>query len=177
MQHPYGVAVVATHLAATDRRALSQAWYSALHLAERTAPARQHRLPPASPGSPGTAPAACRSESGRGASAAGGRNVRDPRSATICPRGENATAPDRRAPKTELARRIENGVARRRAIEGSAAFAVRAGSERVHVLVRCSGAQTRIVAVCSPPLRERVERALAHARFALAGRGVAAEVA
>ena len=35
MQHTTGVAVVATQLADTDRRALSQAWYSALHLADQ----------------------------------------------------------------------------------------------------------------------------------------------
>ncbi|MGB8266998.1 MAG: hypothetical protein WCE44_11775, partial [Candidatus Velthaea sp.] len=33
-----GVAVVTTTLAHTDRRALSQAWYSALHFAERALP-------------------------------------------------------------------------------------------------------------------------------------------
>jgi hypothetical protein len=43
--------------------------------------------------------------------------------------------------------------------------------------VRSDGARTRVVAVCAPPLRERVERALAQARFALAGCGVRAEVA
>ena len=36
MQQTTRVAVLATQLAQTDRRALSQAWYSALHLAGRS---------------------------------------------------------------------------------------------------------------------------------------------
>ncbi len=47
MQHTTGVAVLATELPATDRRALSQAWYSALHLAERAPRARS--APPTPP--------------------------------------------------------------------------------------------------------------------------------
>ena len=178
MQHSHGVAVVATHLAALDRRALSQAWYSALHLAERTVPARRNVATPPSLGTPAKTPAAaCRGEAGHGAPVATSRAVREPRSAPRSARSDgHPTGAERRAPRSELARRIERGVARRRAMDGNAAFAVRAGDARVHIVVRCSGARTRIVAVCSPPLRERVERALAQARFALAGRG-AAEVA
>ncbi len=47
----------------------------------------------------------------------------------------------------------------------------------MRILVRSDGVRTRLVALCAPPLRERVERALAQARFALAARGVRAEVA
>ena len=87
-----------------------------------------------------------------------------------------AAVPERRAPKTELARCIERGLTRRLP-RAAAAFAVRGAGGRVALIVRTDGARTRVVAVCAPPLRERVERALAHARFALAGRGVRAEVA
>ena len=38
MQQTTSVAVLATHLAQTDHRALSQAWYSALHLADHAPP-------------------------------------------------------------------------------------------------------------------------------------------
>ncbi|MEA2720100.1 MAG: hypothetical protein QOJ39_1964, partial [Candidatus Eremiobacteraeota bacterium] len=44
MQQTNGVAVLATHLAHTDRRALSQAWYSALHLADHAPPPPRGRL-------------------------------------------------------------------------------------------------------------------------------------
>ncbi|MBV8371188.1 MAG: hypothetical protein JO036_19910 [Candidatus Eremiobacteraeota bacterium] len=54
---------------------------------------------------------------------------------------------------------------------------MRAANGSVHLLVREDGARTRVVAACTPRLRERVERALAHARVALAQRGIAAEAA
>ncbi len=173
MQHTTGVAVVATHLAQTDRRALSQAWYSALHLAERPATATPALLaraaPPAAPhGSAGPADAARRSADDV---------AREPRAAarTTTARFAGGDA-DRRIPKTELARRIERGLTRR-PLRAPTSFAVRGAGGRVALIVRSDGARTRVVAVCAPPLRERVERALAHARFALAGRGLRAEVA
>jgi hypothetical protein len=178
MQYTTGVAVVATQLADTDRRALSQAWYSALHLADR--------LPAA-----GHAPLArvpCSATLNRS------RFVRDPndtpqrRSAdgalhardaerVAGKRADGVASAERRVPKTELARRIEHGLARRSPRAAAASFAVRGADGRVHLVVRSDGARTRVVAVCAPPLGDRVERALAQARFALAGRGVRAEVA
>ena len=175
MQNTTGVAVVATQLADSDRRALSQAWYSALHLAEHPPAGVRARFK--------RAPAAAhdvvlphgraRSDAPRAANARAPRDrlrVRPPRAWTPPP------SPERRAPKTELARCIERGLTRRLP-RAAAAFAVRGAGGRVALIVRTDGARTRVVAVCAPPLRERVERALAHARFALAGRGVRAEVA
>jgi hypothetical protein len=177
MQQTTGVAVLATHLAHTDRRALSQAWYSALHLAGRT-PVPQRAA---------FAPSASMRPSARAATAALPRSCTAPHAcaerslehANARNRDANAVAAERRAP-TELGRRIERALtqhATRMPRGGAASFTVSAGSGRVHVIVRSDGARTRVVAVCAPPLRERVERALAHARFALAGRGVRAEVA
>jgi hypothetical protein len=176
MQHITGVAVVATQLAGTDRRALSQAWYSALHLAER---------PPVAPhATRATAPACAEPKRARfavGTTAAPCRGANDIArgaltNARTARRDSDAAAAERRIPKTELARRIERGLARRLP-RPAASFAVRGAGGRVALIVRTDGARTRIVAVCAPPLRERVERALAHVRFALAGRGVRAEVA
>ncbi len=176
MHDSTGVAVVATHLAAADRRALSQAWYSALHLAERAAP-RRPRFAPATR-APGLAPPLRSTASPAPAPAAAARIVRAACSAAPGSRGKpEPGGAERRAPASELARRIETAVARRRPNAAGAGFVLRAGGGRVHVVVRCIGARTRIVAVCAPSLRERVERALAQARFALAGRGVPAEVA
>ncbi len=178
MQHTTGVAVVATQLADTDRRALSQAWYSALHLADRP-PAAAH-VPPARVPC-GAPPGGSRSERGaNGApqprSADDGSHARNaPR--TVSSRFDGAVTVERRVPKTQLARRIEHGLARRPPRGVAASFAVRGAGGRVHLVVRGDGALTRVVAVCAPPLRERVERALAQARFALAARGVRAEVA
>jgi hypothetical protein len=93
-----------------------------------------------------------------------------------------AVPPDRRAAKTAFASRIERGGHRaspgaRAAGAGTASFAVRAANGRVHLVVRTAGGATRVVAVCVPALRERVERALAQARFALNGHGVRTEAA
>ena len=76
-----------------------------------------------------------------------------------------------------MARSIEDGIARRELRGGAVSFTVQAAGGRVHVVVRSDGARTRVVAVCAPPLRERVERALAYVRCMLTGSGVRAEVA
>jgi hypothetical protein len=58
-----------------------------------------------------------------------------------------------------------------------ATLSVKIGDGRVALLVRTDGGTTRIVALCAPQLRERVDRALAHARFSLAASGMSFEVA
>ena len=115
MQHTTGVAVVATQLADTDRRALSQAWYSALHLAERPPGARHAPLAPAS--APAIADGARRARGPHDVpqrrSTEGARGAGDAaRNATTRHAGETA-GPERRAAKTELARRIERRLALR----------------------------------------------------------------
>lgn len=180
MQQTTGVALLATHLAHTDRRALSQAWYSALHLAGRDSPgararpAAAHaavRAPLARAVRSGDAPAR---DTGNGRNPRPARTVPEPRAA----RGDGGAGPlERRCAKSELARTIEHGIARRAPRAETASFVVRAANGRVHVVVRTGGGGTRVVAVCSPSLRERVERALAQARFTLAGRGLRTEAA
>ncbi len=190
------VAVLATHLPATDRRVLSQAWYSALHLAEhappraRNAPARDATTPMQPRASCGMASANNGHEPGTALNARAGKAQPTTRSgggtqfttasstssAAALAAVRPADAAERRAPAGELARRIERALAQRP--RGAAAsFALSAGSGRMRILVRSDGARTRVVALCAPALRERVERALAQARFALAARGVRAEVA
>lgn len=174
MQQMTGVAVLATHLAETDRRTLSQAWYDALHLAgpqpQRTAsaPSRTGGFVP-----PSTVTA--REETGARTSNGGATTLAVRSHHAPCRAG--GFAPERRAPKSELARRIEHALARRAGCTPSvpASFAVNAAGGRVKILVRSEGERMRVVAVCAPPLRERVERALAQARFALASRGIRAE--
>ncbi|MGA2392881.1 MAG: hypothetical protein ABSH03_05995 [Candidatus Lustribacter sp.] len=70
-------------------------------------------------------------------------------------------------------RRIERAVvtlSARRPVP--AAHTVDVDGGRVRLLVHTDGRRTRIVAVCSAPLRDVVERALASARFTLAGAGL-----
>jgi hypothetical protein len=175
MQQTTGVAVLATHLAATDRRALSEAWYSALHLAAASSP----RCAAAGRGSATPIRRA-------GDARASAQPLRRP--ADFEPRqqppgaahrrvGSIECVPERRAPKSELGRRLERALLRRLPRATQAQFALSAAGGRVHLLVRADGGGTRVVAVCAPALRERVERALAHARFALAARAVPCEAA
>jgi hypothetical protein len=173
MQQTNGVAILATQLATTDRRALSQAWYSALHLVERDGrgrPRERRRVAR-------TADAPRRHtemrDEGRLRQRGGTLATRTvtQRRATPLPDAE------RRAPKSELARRIERALVRRRPAHGTASFAIGAPDGRVQILVRSAGDRTRVVALCAPALRERVERALAHARYALAAHRVLTEAA
>jgi hypothetical protein len=182
MQQTDRIDVLTTQLAETDRRALSQAWYSALHLAERSALSSRCTAARCAAAAPAVArqPAARRTP--LRAAGAAHRAAAPDRSAVRGREGSHRAAvagshPDRRVPKTVLARRLEHALIRRVSRAAATSFALSAGVGRVHLVVRSDGMRTRVVAVCSPSVRERVERALAQARFALAGRGVAAEVA
>ena len=177
MQRTGQIDVLTTQLAATDRRTLSQAWYSALHLAEHPPrgtisnercagtmrSAERSRVPSA------PTPARVTADPTRTAANA-------PRAAT---RRDNAelVVVERRAAKSQLTRRLERALAQRAQREWPSSFALRTADGRIHLMIRNDGTRTRLVAICAPSLRERVERALAQARFALAGHGVMPEVA
>lgn len=170
------VAVVATRLPNIDRRALSQAWYSALHVTQPPvrAMALHPQLPASTPGTSLRRPAGSNPATARtGVAGHSGQPL------AVRPAPIGTPAVERRGAVGELARRIERAVARGvvRGPVRSAAVAIDAGGGRVHLLVRTDGATTRIVALCAPHLRERVDRALAHARFALAASGTRIEVA
>ncbi len=169
------VAVVATRLPDIDRRALSQAWYSALHL-------------PASPGG-GASPIRFTASSTLAGAAHASRPAQTPAlsACSSAPTPKTRAVPaapgpgivERRGPAGDLARRIERAILRHsgsRPLQ-AATISVSAGDGRVALLVRTDGATTRIVALCAPHLRDRVDRALAHARFGLAASGLRLEVA
>jgi hypothetical protein len=81
---------------------------------------------------------------------------------------------ERRRPVSETARRIERAVQRLAAMPRvPAAHTIDVDGGRIRLLVHHDGRTARLVALCSDPLREGVERALASARFALAGAGMA----
>jgi hypothetical protein len=172
MLQPAPLAVVSTQLALTDRRALSQAWYSALRLAapQRDGTLAHRRAPTVAPRRALgrlTAPLTHALAFGTGEPPVARARLLQP----VRP----GSAAERRAPPSELARRIRRALARRVLRGLPASFAVRAGNGRVQLLVRRDGTCTRVVAVCPAPLRARVERALAQARFALAAHGVRCE--
>jgi hypothetical protein len=175
-----GVAVVTTQLAWTDRRALSEAWYSALHLAEHDLPRNRPRS-----GSPGGVRYASPVRADGSVHAARSRAVAE--GAAQRPRRST----DRREPKPSFAprpseRRCERAVLAARAgrvpyratpPSAAQSFVVRCAGGRVQLFVRHDRDRTRVVALCSPSLRERVERALARARYTLAARSIRAEAA
>lgn len=161
-----GVAVIATSVARTDRRALSEAWYSALHLAHAPAGVGANAGPHAPRAiaplpHPALAP-----------KAAAARPARPPalrERARHDARAQRESLVERRRPACADARRIERAVKTLATRwNGDAAHTVDLGGGRVRLLVRADRGTTRIVAVCAAPLRETVERALAEARFTLA---------
>jgi hypothetical protein len=184
MQQTNGVAALATHLAATDRRALSQAWYSALHLAgaaPRARPARSTLTSSTSASSTRRAPhSAGDPAQPRGRDPRCGARDRFGSRRDVSPAGRgNASASDRmrQTQSANAARSFTSGLARRVLHGLPSSCAVSAAGGRIHLFVRDDGVRMRVVAVCAPALRERVERALAGARFALARCGVRAEAA
>jgi len=167
--------ILTTQLAATDRRALSQAWYSALHLAERE--------PRAGAGHRRTGGVARRDDECESQAGPNGRVARC--AVTVAAgraqplsrgAGRQPIETERRDPKTAIARRLERALARCSRRDAPWSFSLRAGNGRVHLVLRSDGARMRLVAICAPSMRERVERALAQARFALGGDGVTTEV-
>jgi hypothetical protein len=165
-----GVSVLSAPLGAIDRRSLSQAWYSALHLA--------HERPSASPALSRVAAQPSREARTVTTHAARpGNLVAFP--ATQRGAGNSAThtgvSVERRSPRSPLARRIERAVLDRRVPAPNAAFTVRAGALRAVVVVSGAAGRLRLVALCSPSSRRAVARALEEARFALASRGILLE--
>jgi hypothetical protein len=168
MTQQLNVCVLAAPLAAIDRRALSQAWYSALHCTsgKQTQAATTSKIQSAS-GKIAVRPLQTHRDEDRRAPAAQRRsvsgdktNVRD-----TCP-----VATDRRAGRSALASRIERTFLHPRSAVRRATFV--SGGKRVHVLIHASEGRIRLVAVCPLAIRGAVASALAQARFALASRGL-----
>lgn len=158
--------VLSAPVAALDRRTLSQAWYSALYgsgggaSAVKTAqPVPCARSASAAP----VAPDAARCKRGTPEACPGARL-----SAAKTP----ASPQERRAPRSALARKIERVFLRPRSPSRKASFTLESEHGRVHVILRSSGVQLKLVAVCSPKARPHVAAALAQARYALAVRGI-----
>jgi hypothetical protein len=168
MTQQLDVCVLAAPLAAIDRRALSQAWYSALHCASVKP---NSASPPKRNGSVQT-------ETGRAADASPSRTTGRARraAATLVHNGKTndrglGVAGERRALRSPLARRMERAFFNPRSPAQRATFVT--GGKRVHVMVQASEGRVRFVAVCPPSIKATVAGALAQARFALASRGIA----
>lgn len=176
MTHQLEVSILAAPLGAIDRRALSQAWYSALRLAPQ-APQVQKRSPfdrelmPAHGGLRNVTPQASRAaHSGTLRS----QTIGSKRAANACGR-ESAAGARINASRVRLAERIERAFGSPATNLKRATFSLGPGNARVHVVMQTAGARTTLLAICRPELRDVVARALAQARAALAARGVGIE--
>jgi hypothetical protein len=160
--------VLTAPVASLDRRALSQAWYSALYgngcAASTKKPAQ--RAPQAGEqvrtprGTPASTPAA---DVTRAPARSGPAKS---------PAQAEASPVDRRAPRSALARKIERAFLRPRSATHKTSFTVEGDQGRVHVLLQTRGSQLKLVAICPPRARAGVAAALAQARYALALRGI-----
>jgi len=157
--------ILSAPIAGTDRRALSQAWYSALYRANG-----KRRLP------------GLRAIPNQGKTAAISRPpVKSSRSAALSAvsraghiqsRIQTAAAGERRTPQLRLARQIEALVRRRASATTAATFILDGTRARVRVLVVAGGGSVRLIAICSKHVRDSVARALEQARYASAAHGI-----
>lgn len=168
MTQELGFSILTAPLAAMDRRALSQAWYSALHVVRDRDPERQvagrKQREPAAVLRPPLAPARTRdARSGRAATCRVAR-AEDP--------SRGAFPSERRGARSALGIKIERVLAERKAPARRVSFTVDGSAARVHVALARSEAGVQLVALCPPALRARLARALEEARYALAARGI-----
>jgi hypothetical protein len=162
------VSVVAAPLAAIDPRALSQAWYSALHLARRRGN-----------GSPRVRRAEARSQAQTAPQPPRSANVQTQNALSVS--HVRRMAPARASTGESTVRRVQSGFARRLAtaltrrsgIVKRATFVVADGSKRALIVLQTRGNATHVVAICAPAQREAVARALLQARASLCARGIA----
>jgi hypothetical protein len=172
------LSILAAPLAAIDRRALSQAWYSALHLArppQSAAPFRQ--LGPCSVSSSASKTLSDETQFSRARS----RDARVPHQVLAKPppattaQSSAARIPaDRRI--APLSQRIERRFTDSPTPVKRATFSMGRGAARVHVILQTNGNVANLVALCRPDMETIVARALAQAGLALARRGFAIDL-
>ncbi len=161
--------MVSAPVAQIDRRALSQAWYSALHLARAQSVQAQ----------PSRVQATAATGTGRSL-------FPTPERARLQRRRRGAWLPlhgaakrfdaalsveERNASTKSLARRIARAVSTPRTFPVRSTLSLGRGEGRVHVILQSGNGRLRLTAICHPADRDVVARAVARARLALAMRG------
>jgi len=161
--------VLSAPLAQIDRRTLSQAWISALHLSQVSPTGRAATAPRAPRTGRAVAPSVERSSSTvRTGANQMPRAIRSERLAPVIAGGE------RRCAQSVLARRIVALLLAPRNIARRCTLALGGAKGRVHLLLGGSDRRLHLVALCSPNVRDEVTRALREVRYALAARGILA---
>ncbi len=168
MTQQLGFTVLSAPVALCDRRALSEAWYSALHVQKARTPAT-HRVRSDAALRNSNSGAAQESVSGKMTGVSSSVAVR----VATAPALPGSPPNDRRLLRSKLARRIEQAFLAPKSPPKHATFALDGARGRVQILLRENAGQTQIVALCPPAAREIVAHALSQARYALALRGIA----
>lgn len=173
MTQQVGFSILSAPLAAIDRRALSQAWYSALHVVQ-TSPIRTQASAPAAASCAPHAAGPPRETPARADRASTIRVVPQHRADVRLHEMDGGV--ERRAPRSTLARRMERCFLDPARRVQRASFVLEGSNARVHVALQSGDGGVRLIAVCQPRVREAVARALEEARYALAARGIALRV-
>ncbi len=161
--------VLSAPLAQIDRRALSQAWVSALHLSQAPNARRATPTPCRSRKNGGERSSTAHLPSARTASVDERTHaLRVDRRAMIIAGGE------RRSSQSSFARRIVETLLAPRNTARRCTLALDGAKGRVHLLLGGSDRRLHLVALCAPGVRGEVERALREVRYALAARGILA---
>jgi hypothetical protein len=171
MTQQLGVSILSAPLAAIDRRVLSQAWYSALHLARNAPRAHMRSHDDQMPKEENAVDA--REETARRRNRALLALVPHASRMRMSP---SATVEGDRRARSSLGRKIEKMVTHPLRRQHSATFTIDGTSARVHVILRTAGDLVHVVAICSPALRSSVSQALSEACVALSSRGIALAV-
>jgi hypothetical protein len=168
MTQQLGISILSAPVAAIDRRALSQAWYSALHVAREDAPratrVRRQPLPATRSAAPHAHVPSPRSHETQSIERARRVPVRA---------AADAEPVERRAQRSSLARRIERTFLDPARHAVRATFTIDGTQARVHIALQMSSGGIRLIALCPAEVRDRVRAALDHVRYALAVRGIA----
>ncbi len=167
------VSILAAPLAAIDRRALSQAWYSALHLArsECTSATLGRRTSRTVAAFARAVPKDVRDVTPRRRVDVGAARGVTSKPSPISAQPSAAGTPAART-SAPLSQRIERRFAYSQGQVKRATFSMGRGAARVHVILQTNGNTATLVALCRPEMRTVVARALAQARFGLAPRGL-----
>lgn len=100
-------------------------------------------------------------------------SIAQPAPSTAMQRPSVAIGPlDRRAPRSVLARKIEQVFLQPKTRLRKAAFELESACGRVQILLNTGGSRVRLIAICPQKARKEVAGALAQARYALASRGI-----
>ncbi|HTX59481.1 MAG TPA: hypothetical protein VMH02_07345 [Verrucomicrobiae bacterium] len=174
MTNELAVSVLAAPLAAIDRRTLSQAWYSALHLQRdaATAPAPASRKGEDAQSRPLHERPAANRPRGLGNVPPRFPAVRSERERL----GGAAGTPERRAPGASGAR-VARAIRAVREPGRCSVLRLAGGASRAVLFLQTRGSRAYVVALCTPEARPLLERTLAQARYSLAARGIALDAA